>query len=58
MADLLWTYANQQTIKPIAANFPQTKFEQIMEETQVEDLQKLLGFEFYQDIIQNSGDYI
>ena len=53
---LLWTYANQQSIKPIAANFPQTPFEQIMAEVQVEDLQKLLGFDFYQDIIQNPTD--
>ena len=43
MAVLLWTYANQITIKPIAPNFPQTKFEQIMEEVQVEDLQKSRG---------------
>ena len=53
---LLWTYANQQTIKPISANFPQGEFEQMMEEVQVEDLQKLLGFDFYQDIIQNPTD--
>lgn len=53
MATLLWTYADQQTIKPISANFPRGEFEQIMEEVQVEDLQKLLGFDFYQDIIQN-----
>ncbi len=53
---LLWTYENQQTIKPIAANFPRQQFEQIMNEVQVEDLQKLLGFEFYQDIIQNPTD--
>ena len=53
MATLLWTYADQQTIKPISANFPSEEFEQIMEEVQVEDLQKLLGFDFYQDIIQN-----
>ncbi len=53
---LLWTYANQQTIKPISANFPQGEFKQMMEEVQVEDLQKLLGFDFYQDIIQNPTD--
>jgi len=56
MADLLWTYANQLTIKPISANYGQTKFEQIMLEVQVEDLQKLLGFDFYQDLIQNPTD--
>ena len=53
MAALLWTYANQQTIKPISPNYPQEAFNQIAEEVQVEDLQKLLGFAFYQDIIQN-----
>lgn len=53
MATLLWTYANQQTIKPVSANFPREDFEQIMEEAQVENLQKLLGFDFYQDIMQN-----
>ncbi len=50
---LLWTYANQQSIKPISANFDQTKFAQLQKEVQVEDLQKLLGFDFYQDLIQN-----
>ncbi|MBA7546383.1 hypothetical protein ES705_38773 [subsurface metagenome] len=50
---LLWTYNNQQTIKPISENYPVNDFNQIAEEVQVEDLQKLLGFDFYQDIIQN-----
>ena len=53
MAELLWTYSDQQTIKPISPNFPQPEFSQIAEEVQVEDLQKILGFEFYQDIVQN-----
>ena len=53
---LLWTYSEQQTIKPIAANFKQPAFVQLQEEVQVEDLQKLLGFQFYQDIIQNPTD--
>ncbi len=52
---LLWTYANQQTIKPIAENFSQPQFIQLQKEVQVEDLQKLLGFDFYQDLIQNAG---
>ncbi len=50
---LLWTYTEQQTIKPIAKNFNQTQFVQLQKEVQVEDLQKLLGFQFYQDLIQN-----
>jgi len=53
MAALLWTYAEQQTIKPISANQAQAYFNQLAEEVQVEDLQKLIGFRFYQDIIQN-----
>ena len=52
---LLWTYVNQQAIKPIAANFSQPEFIQLQKEVQVEDLQKLLGFDFYQDIIQNAA---
>ena len=53
---LLWTYADQQEIKPVSTNFPQAKFEQMAAEVQVNDLQKLLGFDFYQDIIQNPTD--
>lgn len=49
----LWTHTEQQDIKPISPNFPQEQFNQIAEEVQVEDLQKLLGFNFYQDLIQN-----
>ena len=52
---LLWTHTEQQTIKPIASNFAQADFVQLQKEVQVEDLQKLLGFDFYQDLIQNSG---
>lgn len=53
MMAILWTHANQQTIKPISANFSQDQFVQLQTEVQVEDLQKLLGFDFYQDLIQN-----
>jgi len=49
----LWTLTEQQTIKPVSGNFPLAKFDQMATETQVEDLQKLLGYDFYQDIIQN-----
>lgn len=50
---LLWTYSEQQEIKPISANFPSDKFEEMANEIQVEDLQNLIGFDFYQDLIQN-----
>jgi len=50
---LLWTYTQQQAIKPISKNFPKQEFEQIAGEVQVQDLQEILGFDFYQDIIQN-----
>ena len=50
---LLITYTDQQTIKPISPNFPEQRFKQMVYEVQVNDLQKLLGFDFYQDIIQN-----
>jgi len=49
---LLWTYINQQAIKAISEN-NQNQFDEIAEETQVKDLQDLIGFEFYQDITQN-----
>jgi len=55
-AAILWTYVNQQVIKPISANFSQPIFEKIMLEVQTEELIKLLGFDFYQDIIQNPTD--
>lgn len=69
---ILWTYTEQQTIKPMSPNFPKEGpegFEKMAEEVQVQDLQELLGFEFYQDMIQNptstanaalldGGDYV
>ena len=50
---LLWTYTEQQTIKAISANQPEALFDKLGEEVQVEDLQNMLGFKFYQDIVQN-----
>ena len=50
---LLWTYANQQAIKPISANQAQGMFNQLAAEVQVVDLQNLIGFSFYQDLVQN-----
>lgn len=52
---LLITYNEQQTIKPIASN-SQIRFAQIMEETQINELQDLLGFQLYQDLIKNPTD--
>ena len=51
---LLWTLSDQQAIKPISPNFPEPKWNQLANEVQVNDLQKLIGFDFYQDLIQNS----
>lgn len=49
---LLITYSEQQTIKPISEN-NQSRFAQIMEEVQINELQELLGIELYQDLINN-----
>lgn len=49
---LLITFSEQQTIKPISAN-SEVRFAQIMEETQINELQELLGFKLYQDLTQN-----
>lgn len=49
---LLWTYAEQQTIKEISEN-NETLFDKIAEETQIKDLQELIGFDFYQDLVQD-----
>lgn len=51
--NLLWTAAQQQAIKKISLNRIEKNFEKLAEETQVGDLQPLLGFEMFQDIIQN-----
>ena len=52
---LLWTYANQQTIKPISAN-NEGKFAQLAEEVQLIKLKELMGADFYQDVLANSTD--
>ena len=52
---LLITFNEQQGIKPIADN-SEKRFDQIMEETQTNELQDLLGFQLYQDLIQNPTD--
>ena len=52
---LLITFSEQQEIKPIASN-SEDRFAQIMEETQINELQDLLGFQLYQDLTQNPTD--
>ena len=54
MATLI-NYTTQQAIKPISANNAD-RFEQIMLETEVKDLQPLLGVSLYQDLIQNRAE--
>jgi len=54
--DILWTTVEQQAIKKISLNRITTSFDLIAAETQVSDLQPLLGFDFFQDIIQNPTD--
>ena len=54
MATLI-NYTTQQLIKPISENNA-GRFEQIMVETEIKDLQPLLGVSLYQDLIQNSAE--
>lgn len=52
----LWTWSEQQEIKPIDENNAHL-FDQIQSEVQNHDLQKLIGFEFFNELFQNIGDY-
>ena len=52
----LWTWSEQQEIRPIDENNAHL-FEQIQSEVQNHDLQKLLGFEFFNELLNNIGDY-
>ena len=54
MATLI-NFATQQLLKPISVN-NENKFTQVMTETEVKDLQPLLGESLYQDLIQNASD--
>ena len=54
---LLWTYSEQQAIKPISAN-NEPKWEQIATEVQYVKLKEMIGADFHQDIISNpTGTY-
>jgi hypothetical protein len=48
----LWTSTNQQAIKPISAN-NLGKFDNLALETQIKDLKPLIGFDMFQDLLQN-----
>jgi hypothetical protein len=50
---ILWTITDQQLIKPISKNRV-SDFAKLAEEVQIADLQPLMGFEFFQDLVQNS----
>ena len=52
----LWTWSEQQEIRPIDENNAHL-FEQIQSEVQNHDLRKLLGFEFFNELFKNIGDY-
>ena len=51
--DILWTQSQQQAIKKISDNRITAMFNTLAVETQVNDLQPLLGFDFFQNIVQN-----
>ena len=53
--NLLWTSAEQQTIRPISANNLTRRFDRLAELTQVKDLKPLLGYDMFQDLIQKSA---
>ena len=52
---ILWTQSDQTAIRPISANNLARKFDRLAELTQVKDLKPLLGYDMFQDLIQNSG---
>ena len=51
---ILWTQSDQTAIRPISANNLARKFDRLAELTQVKDLKPLLGYDMFQDLIQNS----
>jgi hypothetical protein len=50
---ILWTSANQTAIRPISDNNLTRKFNRLAELTQIKDLKPLLGYDMFQDLIQN-----
>ena len=53
---MIMTFEKQQTIKPVATNDIE-RFSQIMEETELFELSKLLGQDVYNDIDNNQALY-
>lgn len=49
----LWLSSEQQTIRPISDNNLTRKFARLAELTQIKDLKPLLGYDMFQDLIQN-----
>jgi hypothetical protein len=54
--NILWTQNEQQTIRPVSANNIDRKFNRLAELTQIKDLKPLLGYDMFQDLIQNSSE--
>jgi hypothetical protein len=52
----IWTWSEQQEIRPIDENNAHL-FEQIQTEVQNHDLKKLIGFEFFNELLQNIQEY-
>ena len=50
---ILWSSAEQTAIRPISANNLTRKFNALAELTQQKDLRPLVGFDMFQDLIQN-----
>ena len=50
---ILWSSSEQQAIKPISANNISRKFNSLAELTQQKDLRPLLGWEMFQDLVNN-----
>ena len=50
---ILWTYLEQQAIRPISNNNISRKFNGLAEITMIKDLKPLLGYDMFQDLIQN-----
>lgn len=52
----LWTIQEQQAIKPIDNN-SLSKFNQLQNEVEINDLQKYVGTEFFQELKRNTSAY-
>ena len=50
---ILWSSSEQTAIRPISANNLTRKFNALAELTQQKDLRPLVGFDMFQDLIQN-----